>query len=86
MFESLTSRFSGAFGKLRNRGKLSTSDIQETFAEIRAALLDGDVALEVVNDFVAQAESKSLELLATLQAGTNQAQAIFDLKIGRAHV
>lgn len=79
MFEGLTSRFSGAFGKLRNRGKLSTSDIQETFAEIRAALLDGDVALEVVNDFVTQAEPKSLELLATLQAGTNQAQAIFDL-------
>lgn len=79
MFESLTSRFSGAFSKLRSRGKLSASDINETFAEIRDALLDADVALEVVNDFVEITQIKSLDLLKELQAGTNQAQAIFDL-------
>ncbi|MFM8621292.1 MAG: signal recognition particle protein [Candidatus Nanopelagicaceae bacterium] len=79
MFESLTSRFSGAFSKLRGRGKLSSADINDTFAEIRDALLDADVALEVVNDFVEKTLSKSLELLKDLQAGTNQAQAIFDL-------
>ena len=79
MFESLTSRFSGAFSKLRSRGKLSASDINETFAEIRDALLDADVALEVVNDFVEITQIKSLDLLKDLQAGTNQAQAIFDL-------
>jgi len=79
MFEGLTSRFSGAFSKLRSRGKLSASDINETFKEIRDALLDADVALEVVNDFVEVAQLKSLDLLKELQAGTNQAQAIFDL-------
>ncbi|MFM8447932.1 MAG: signal recognition particle protein [Candidatus Nanopelagicaceae bacterium] len=79
MFEGLTSRFSGAFSKLRSRGKLSTSDINETFTEIRDALLDADVALEVVNDFVENTQTKSLALLKDLQAGTNQAQAIFDL-------
>ena len=79
MFEGLTSRFSGAFSKLRSRGKLSASDINETFAEIRDALLDADVALEVVNDFVEITQIKSLDLLKELQAGTNQAQAIFDL-------
>ncbi len=79
MFEGLTSRFSGAFSRLRSRGKLSTSDINDTFAEIRDALLDADVALDVVNEFVENTQSKSLELLKDLQAGTNQAQAIFDL-------
>ena len=79
MFEGLTSRFSGAFSKLRSRGKLSASDINETFTEIRSALLDADVSLEVVNEFVENAQSKSLELIVGLQAGTNQAQAVFDL-------
>ena len=79
MFEGLTSRFSGAFSKLRSRGKLSTSDINDTFAEIRDALLDADVALDVVNEFVENTQSKSLDLLKDIQAGTNQAQAIFDL-------
>ena len=79
MFEGLTSRFSGAFSKLRSRGKLSSSDINDTFSEIRDALLDADVALDVVNDFVEATQSKSLELVNSLQAGTNQAQAVFDL-------
>ncbi len=79
MFEGLTSRFSGAFSKLRSRGKLSTSDINDTFAEIRDALLDADVALDVVNEFVEKVQGKSLDLLKEIQAGTNQAQAVFDL-------
>jgi signal recognition particle subunit SRP54 len=79
MFESLTSRFSGAFSKLRSRGKLSASDINDTFAEIKNALLDADVALDVVNEFVEITQTKSLDLLKDLQAGTNQAQAVFDL-------
>ena len=79
MFEGLTSRFSGAFSKLRSRGKLSSSDINDTFSEIRDALLDADVSLEVVNEFVQNTQAKSLELLKEIQAGTNQAQAVFDL-------
>ena len=79
MFESLTSRFSGAFSKLRSRGKLSSSDITDTFTEIRDALIDADVALDVVNQFVENTQTKSLDLLKEIQAGTNQAQAVFDL-------
>jgi signal recognition particle subunit SRP54 len=78
MFEGLTSRFGSALSKLRSRGKLSTSDIEDTFDEIRNALLDADVALEVVNQFIEIAKAKSLELLKDLQAGSNQAQAVFD--------
>ena len=79
MFEGLTSRFSGAFSKLRSRGKLSSSDITDTFTEIRDALIDADVALDVVNQFVENTQTKSLDLLKEIQAGTNQAQAVFDL-------
>jgi signal recognition particle subunit SRP54 len=79
MFDSLSSRFAGAFGALRARGKISEKDIELTTLEIRQALLEADVALDVVDSFTAQVQSKSLELLSTLQAGTNQAQAIFDV-------
>ncbi|CAN2203217.1 Ffh Signal recognition particle GTPase [Candidatus Nanopelagicaceae bacterium] len=79
MFDSLSSKFAGAFGALRVRGKISEKDIEHTTLEIRQALLEADVALEVVESFTAQVQSKSLELLSTLQAGTNQAQAIFDV-------
>ena len=48
MFDSLSSKFSGVFSALRSRGKLSEKDIDTTVADIRQALLDADVALEVV--------------------------------------
>jgi signal recognition particle subunit SRP54 len=79
MFDSLSSKFAGAFGALRARGKISEKDIELTTAEIRQALLEADVALDVVEAFTAQVKTRSLELLSTLQAGTNQAQAIFDV-------
>ncbi|MEY4658100.1 MAG: hypothetical protein RL466_913 [Actinomycetota bacterium] len=79
MFESLSSKFSGALGALRSRGKISEKDIERAIADIRSALLESDVALEVVENFAENIRTKSLALLSTLQAGTNQAQAIFDL-------
>ncbi|MFZ9100170.1 MAG: signal recognition particle protein [Candidatus Planktophila sp.] len=79
MFESLSSKFSGALGALRSRGKISEKDIEGAIADIRSALLESDVALEVVENFAENIRTKSFALLSTLQAGTNQAQAIFDL-------
>lgn len=79
MFESLTSRFSSAFSTLRSRGKISSADIDVTCAEIRQALLESDVALSVVESFVEQVREKSLAALATMQSGTNQGQAIFEI-------
>jgi signal recognition particle subunit SRP54 len=79
MFDSLSSKFAGAFGALRARGKISEKDIELTTTEIRQALLEADVALDVVEAFTAQVQTRSLDLLSTLQAGTNQAQAIFDV-------
>ena len=79
MFESLGNRFSNAFASLRSRGKLSNSDISTVCQEIRQALLDADVALSVVEDFVARIEVEAKAALLDLQAGTNQAQAIFEI-------
>ena len=79
MFESLTSRLGGAFSALRSRGKISSSDIEATCADIRQALLESDVALSVVESFIDEIREKSLAALPTLQSGTNQAQAIFEI-------
>ena len=79
MFDALSSKISGAFSSLRNKGKLSSSDIEKTISEIRDALLDADVALTVAEGFAKRVEEKSQELLPKLQSGVNQAQAIFDL-------
>lgn len=79
MFESLGSRFSGAFSALRGRGKISAGDIETTCNEIREALLEADVALGVVDSFVSDIKEKSLAALPTLQSGSNQAQAIFEI-------
>ncbi len=79
MFDSLTQRFSASLASLRSRGKISASDIDNTCQEIRTALLEADVALAVVNQFIEDVRTKSLETLPTLQSGTNQAQAIFDI-------
>ena len=79
MFDSLSSKFAGAFSTLRSRGKISEKDIDATTADIRQALLEADVALEVVESFTERVHQKSLEVLPTLQSGTNQAQAIFDV-------
>ena len=79
MFDTLSSKFAGAFSALRSRGKISEKDIDATTAEIRQALLEADVALEVVESFTERVHQKSLEVLPTLQSGTNQAQAIFDV-------
>jgi signal recognition particle subunit SRP54 len=79
MFESLGNRFSNAFASLRSRGKLSSSDVANVCQEIRQALLDADVALKVVEDFVGKIEVQAKAALTDLQAGANQAQVIFEI-------
>ncbi len=53
MFESLTNRLSGVFDKLRGRGKLREKDVDEALREVRRALLEADVSLPVVKEFIA---------------------------------
>jgi len=60
MFENLTDRLSGVFDKLTRRGALSEADVDEALREVRVALLEADVALPVVKDFVAAVREKAV--------------------------
>lgn len=72
MFENLSERLSKTFKNLTGRGRLSSDNIQETLKEVREALLEADVALEVVTAFVKAIEEKSIG--ADVPAGLSPAQ------------
>ncbi|MFZ4505876.1 MAG: signal recognition particle protein, partial [Microbacteriaceae bacterium] len=60
VFSSLSERLTSALSSLRTKGKLSASDVDGTVREIRRALLEADVALEVVKDFTAAIRERAL--------------------------
>ena len=60
MFEGMTRGLSDAFKKLRGRGRLTQDNIREGLREVRRALLEADVNLTVVTEFIARVEAKSL--------------------------
>jgi len=55
MFDGLTERLTGVFDRLGGRGVLSEKDVDEALREVRVALLEADVALPVVREFIAKA-------------------------------
>ncbi|MDT2758220.1 signal recognition particle protein [Enterococcus xiangfangensis] len=59
-FESLTQRLQAAMGKLRKKGKITESDITEMMREIRLALLEADVNLQVVKQFTKEVRSRAI--------------------------
>ncbi|MGE0747395.1 MAG: signal recognition particle protein [Rhodospirillales bacterium] len=60
MFEGLSTKLGDVFDKLRKRGTLSENDVNNAMREIRVALLEADVALPVVKDFVDQVRAKAV--------------------------
>ena len=59
MFESLSDRLTGALAGLRSKGRLTDADIDATAREIRLALLEADVSLPVVREFVGRIKQRS---------------------------
>lgn len=59
-FESLTQRLQAAMGKLRKKGKVTEADITEMMREIRLALLEADVNLQVVKQFTKEVRNRAL--------------------------
>ena len=53
MFETLTNRLGQVFERLRSRGALSEGDVDDALREVRIALLEADVSVSVVKDFIA---------------------------------
>ncbi|SNZ19861.1 signal recognition particle protein [Cohaesibacter gelatinilyticus] len=60
MFDSLSDRLSGIFDKLSKRGALSESDVNAALREVRRALIEADVALDVVRSFTEQVKEKAV--------------------------
>ncbi|WP_029648642.1 signal recognition particle protein [Methylocystis sp. SB2] len=60
MFESLSDKLSGIFDKLTRRGALSEADVNEALREIRRALLEADVALDVVRSFTDKVRDRAV--------------------------
>ncbi|MFN6569053.1 signal recognition particle protein [Dendronalium sp. ChiSLP03b] len=59
MFEALSDRLEAAWKKLRGQDKISQSNIQDALREVRRALLEADVNLQVVKDFISEVEAKA---------------------------
>ncbi len=83
MFESLSDKLSGVFDRLRQRGALSEVDVGEALREVRLALLDADVALPVVRDFIARARDRALgtEVLGSVTPGQQIVKIVNDVMI-----
>ena len=71
MFQSLSDRLSSVLDKLTKRGALSESDVAEAMREVRRALLEADVALDVVRDFTERVRVKAIgqEVLKSVTPG-----------------
>ena len=59
MFDALSDRLEAAWKKLRGQDKISQSNIQDALREVRRALLEADVNLQVVKDFISEVETKA---------------------------
>lgn len=80
MFDTLTDKLSGVFRSLSGRGRISEENIREAMRDVRVALLEADVNLKVVNDFVHHATEKAIgqEVINSLQPGQLMVKIVYD--------
>src|SRR5208337_3095127 len=77
VFETLSDRLTQVFSSLRGRGRLSAADIDATMREIRIALLEADVALPVVRQFIARVKERATG--EEVSAALNPAQQVIKI-------
>src|SRR6204780_737586 len=77
VFETLSDRLTQVFSTLRGRGRLSAADIDATAREIRIALLEADVALPVVREFIARVKERASA--EEVSAALNPAQQVIKI-------
>ncbi len=84
VFETLTERLQGVFGRLRGRGVLKAEDVDQALREVRIALLEADVALEVVKTFVARVRERAVgeEVLASLTPAQTVVKIVNEEMVG----
>jgi len=80
MFDSLTGKLGDIFERLRKRAALAPGDVDEALREVRLALLEADVALPVVKDFVAKIREKAVgqEVLRSVTPGQMVIKIVHD--------
>ena len=80
MFEALNERLTGVFDRITGRGALSEKDVQEAMREVRVALLEADVALPVVKDFIAFATERATgeEVIRSVKPADQVIKIVYD--------
>jgi signal recognition particle subunit SRP54 len=80
MFDNLTNRLSGVLKTLRGQARLTESNIQDALREVRVALLEADVAVPVVKDFIARVKERALghEVIGSLTPGQAVVGVVFE--------
>ena len=80
MFDALTDKFSTVFRSLSGRGKISEENIRESMRDVRTALLEADVNLQVVNEFTTQVIEKAIgqHVINSLQPGHLMVKIVYD--------
>ena len=80
MFENLTTRLGNVFDRLRGRGALGEAEVAEAMREIRVALLEADVALPVVKDFVERVRVRAVgqEVVRSITPGQMVVKIVHD--------
>ena len=83
MFDALSDKLTGVFDGLRRRGALNETDVAEALREVRLALLDADVALPVVRDFITKVRDRALasEVLNSVTPGQQIVKVVNDVMI-----
>jgi signal recognition particle subunit SRP54 len=84
MFDALSDRLEGIFGRLRSRGRLSDDDVDEALREIRTALLEADVDVRVARTFVDGIRQRIVgqDLSKSLSPGQQVIKAVNDELVG----
>jgi len=80
MFDQLSKRLTGSLDRLRGKGRLTEDNIREAMREVRVALLEADVALPVVKDFIAEATRRAVgqEVVGSLKPGQALVKVVHD--------
>ena len=80
MFEALNERLTGVFDRITGRGALSEKDVAEAMREVRVALLEADVALPVVKDFIAFATERATgeEVIRSVKPADQVVKIVYD--------
>jgi signal recognition particle subunit SRP54 len=80
MFDTLTDKLSGVFRSLSGKGRISEENVRDALREVRVALLEADVNLKVVNDFIQHVTEKSMgtEVIKSLQPGQLMVKIVYD--------